>query len=44
MIKVTEELAQAILNYLGTKPFNEVRILIAELQKSEIIKEELKEV
>lgn len=39
-LKVPENLAQAVVNYLGTRPFGEVFQLIQELQKVEIINEE----
>lgn len=31
--KISQELAQAILNYLAEKPYKETFMLIAELQK-----------
>ena len=34
-LKVSSELLQAIVNYLGTKPFNEVHVLISEIMKCE---------
>ena len=39
MYKASEKLINAILNYLGTKPFVEVSGLIAELQRVEKIQE-----
>lgn len=32
-VSITIELANAILGYLSTKPYQEVAVLIAELQK-----------
>lgn len=32
-MNITPELAQAIVNYLQTKSFNEVHVLIAEIMK-----------
>jgi hypothetical protein len=32
-VSITIELANAILNYLSTKPYQEVAVLITELQK-----------
>ena len=34
-VTISKELAQALLNYLQTKPFAEVHALIAELLKCE---------
>lgn len=33
MIKITEELAQNILNYLATKPYKEVYLMIDHLKR-----------
>ncbi len=42
-MNITIELAQAILNYLATKPYAEVVGLIAELSKQANVKSESKE-
>lgn len=39
MFKISEELAQNVLNYLATKPFKEVFQIIGEFQKLEKIEE-----
>jgi len=37
--KISQELAQALLNYLAEKPYKETFMLVAELQKLQPIKE-----
>lgn len=39
-MKITLELAQAITDYLATKPFGEVYKLVSELQKQSNVKSE----
>jgi hypothetical protein len=41
--EITEEVANAILQYLATKPYNEVAVLITELQKIQPIEEKATE-
>lgn len=36
------QLAQAVVNYLATKPYNEVSVLISEIQKQASVKPEEK--
>lgn len=38
--EITEEVANAILQYLATRPYQEVARLIAELQQVKLIEEE----
>lgn len=42
-MEISKELAQAILNYLTTKPFQEVYVLINELQKQALVKPDKKD-
>ena len=41
-MEITNELAQALVNYLGTKPYGEVFQLIGELQRQAQVKPEAK--
>ena len=41
--KITDEVANAVLQYLATKPFNEVQTLIAEMSKITPIEDEKEE-
>ena len=43
-MKITLELAQAIVNYLQSKPYNEVHLMIKELiQQAKVVPEEITE-
>ena len=41
--KITDEVANAVLQYLSTKPFNEVQELIAKMSKITPIEDEKEE-
>jgi hypothetical protein len=40
-MKISKELLQALINYLATKPYNEVHGLLSEIAK--VLKEETKD-